>query len=111
MRSQSEGWYNTVADQVKGSRKLGDAIRELFRVFKIAAPEVWYYGTHILRIWGLNELFNMGFSRGWIMNRMDLTSDTIFRVYFDARIAKCQTATFFLAHLPVDGDWALRDSC
>lgn len=82
-----------------GSPSLSAAVDMVVAHVNIQAPDDCYFGSHSARIGGFNELLSLGFSRLWIMQRLDWTSEQMFSVYFDSRISATAASHWFFGHM------------
>lgn len=62
-------------------------------------PDYCYFSAHSLRIGGYKELSVVGFSKEFIMRRLDWETDAILLIYMDSRIVLTGDSSWFFAHM------------
>ena len=92
------GIFDTVRSDTIGTADAAASMRRVLLLTGELSPQGVFNGAHSARIASFNERFVLGFSREWIMRRLDWTSDQIFRVYLDARIAVIDHSSWFFAN-------------
>lgn len=98
-RSRSAGFFDVASEESAGFTDLSTSLRRSLVLIGASAPAGCYYGSHSCRIGGFNELFLLGFSREWILRRLDWGSELMFRVYMDSSIVVSAHSSWFFAHL------------
>lgn len=78
---------------------LSDALDRSLALVNGNAPAGCCYSSHSPRIGGYNELLGLGFSKEWIMRRLDWESEAMLRVYLDSSIVPTDHSRWFFAHL------------
>lgn len=100
LRPGGRGFFNLRSQDELGAASLGSSLKVVLSELDIAAPSGYYYASHSARIGAFNELAGLGFSKVWLLHRMDWTSEAMFKVYFDSRIERTLDSEWFFAHLP-----------
>lgn len=98
-RPQSTGFFDLATEVRVGSANLRTGLCKALEAVGEVAERGFFYGSHSPRIGGFNELVKLGFSRAWLMHRLDWASETMFQVYFDSRIVTTPDSEWFFAHL------------
>lgn len=78
---------------------LSDSLAQALLLVNATAPDGCRYSSHSPRIGGYNELLGLGFSKEWIMRRLDWESEAMLRVYLDGSIVPTDHSRWFFAHL------------
>ena len=99
MRPLSAGYFELSPGAKLGFANVSRGMEVVLHLVGAQAPAGFYYGLHSARIGGFNSPLQLQFSREWIMQRLDWTDDTMFRVYYNSRITACEDSKRFFAHL------------
>ena len=82
-----------------GQASLRVALDQVLQHLELSAPDGFYYGTHSARIGGFNELSLLQFSKVFLMHRLDWSTESMFRTYYDGLITRSPDSDWFFAHL------------
>lgn len=86
-----------------------------FSLLKTTPQENGHYSSHSPRIGWYNELSVLGFSKKWIVQRLDWETEAMVRVYHDSLIVAIAHSGWFFANLrwtsPTPLDSSAFDSC
>lgn len=93
-RPPSAGLFNLRADQALGAADLSAGLATALSAVNASPPAGYYYGSHSLRIGGFDELVNLQFTKPWLMQRLDWSSEAMFQVYYDSRIVVAAVSVF-----------------
>lgn len=78
---------------------LSHSLQRVLALLHVAPLANYHYSAETLRIDGYNKLLVLGFSKEWIMKRLDWTTEAILRVYYDSRIMGTDDSRWFFALL------------
>lgn len=99
IRPPSAGFFDLQVRDKAGTASLRAGLERALSLVKAEAEKGYYYATHSPRIGGFNELVQLGFSRAWLMHRLDWASEAMFQVYFDGSIRSTPDSEWFFAHM------------
>lgn len=79
-------FFNEFIQDVLGAASLSVSLKTVLPAISIYAPSGYFYGLNSAQIGGFNELFVFGFSSVWLIQRLNWTSEGMFKMYFDSRM-------------------------